>query len=189
MNTASVKTDFSAFSDRELAVVRIEGPGTCRESGRFENLLQEVERRGFRTLVVDLADCPRMDSTFAGALLRLAARVESASVDQAPLRVVLAGARGTVAELLDTLCVSSLLEAVPLPEMDALPQLDIADRNLSKEDIIALSLDGHERLAALNDQNARRFAALLPMLRRELEKAKSTPSESGETGTRPPGDC
>jgi hypothetical protein len=52
-----------------------------------------------------------------------------------------------------------------------LPTLGVPDENLSKEEILRLSLEGHEQLASLNDANARRFAALLPMLRAELEKS------------------
>lgn len=170
MSTTSTHTEFSAFGNRELVVIRVDGPGVCRESGRFENLLLEVERRGYRTLVLDFSGCPRMDSTFAGALLRLAARAGSDATSGAPpaMRVVLAGLTGVVSELLDTLCVTQVLETVPVPRIEDLPAVAVADRDLAKEQIIALSLDGHERLAALSPENERRFAALLPMLRQQV---------------------
>jgi anti-anti-sigma regulatory factor len=170
MSNASSQTDFSAFGNRELVVIRVDGPGVCRESGRFENLLLEVERRGYRTLVLDFSTCPRMDSTFAGALLRLASR---AGTDSAPgsapaMRVVLAGLTGVVSELLDTLCVTRVLETVPVPRVEDLPAVSVVAHDLGKDEIMALSLDGHERLAALSPENERRFAALLPMLRKQV---------------------
>ncbi|MBL9138727.1 MAG: STAS domain-containing protein [Verrucomicrobiales bacterium] len=170
MSNASTQTDFSAFGNRELMVIRVDGPGVCRESGRFENLLLEVERRGYQTLVLDFSACPRMDSTFAGALLRLASRlgVDAANGSSAPMRVVLAGLTGVVSELLDTLCVTRVLETVPVPRTEDLPAVPVVDRDLAKDQIMALSLDGHERLAALTPENERRFAALLPMLRQQV---------------------
>lgn len=184
MSNASPPTDFSAFGNQELAVIRIDGPGVCRESGRFENLLLEVERRGYRTLVLDFSSCPRMDSTFAGALLRLAARAaeESMPGPVPSMRVVLAGLTGVVSELLDTLCVTRVLQTVPVPRVEDLPSVPVQDHDLGKDQIMALSLDGHERLAALSPENARRFAALLPMLRQQVA-SESTDGSSTEGRT------
>lgn len=170
MSNASSPTDFSAFGNRELVVIRVDGPGVCRESGRFENLLLEVERRGYRTLVLDFSACPRMDSTFAGALLRLASRAATESMPGSTpaMRVVLAGLSGVVSELLDTLCVTRVLETVPVPRVEDLPAVPVVAQDLGKDQIMALSLDGHERLAALSPENERRFAALLPMLRQQV---------------------
>ncbi len=175
MNNAGNQTTFSAHAKDDLVVVRVFGPATCRESGRFENLLGTVERRGFGTLVLDLADCPRMDSTFAGALLRLASRAVQVREAGGSFRIVVAGARHPVSDLLDTLCLSEIFESVPLPDVSTLDPMAIEDRDLSREQITALSLDGHERLAALNEENARRFAALLPLLRSELNRLRGGP--------------
>lgn len=175
MSTAPVQTTFSAFADRDLALVRVSGPGTCRDSGRFETLLLEVEKRGFSTLVMDLEDCPRLDSTFAGALLRMAARTVGRAQGPGPSRLVLANPQAQVRELLDTLCVSQFFEQVQIPSVNSLEPMEIPDRDLSKREVMALSLDGHERLAALNDANARRFASLLPLLREELQKPPTDP--------------
>lgn len=157
----------------DLALVRIVGPGICRESGRFENVLVELERRGYPTVVVDLAECPRIDSTFAGAFLRLADRAGAGR------RVLLAGAHGAVAELLDTLLLGDALPTVELPEVegDALRKVEVPDRDLTREEIMSLSLDGHQRLAGLGEANALRFATLLEVLRAQVP-GRSPGSES-----------
>ncbi|MCC6231299.1 MAG: STAS domain-containing protein [Verrucomicrobiales bacterium] len=170
MSTSQSSTQFPAFGNGDLAVVRVEGPGICRESGRFEMLLERLEGGGYATLVLDLSACPRVDSTFAGVLLRLATRVQKLVPGRKPLRVALCGVNGTVGELLETLCVRHRFAEVDPGGLATLKSLSVPDENLSKEGILRLSLEGHEQLASLNDANARRFAALLPMLRAELEK-------------------
>ena len=162
----------------EVAWVRVIGPGICRESGRFEELLRQVEQLGFATLVIELSRCPRMDSTFAGALLRLAARAEAGRPDGRPLRVVLSGATEQVAELLDTLFLDGVFERAELPTPEAVTPLDVEARDLPREQILALSLDGHERLAALSEANARRFGALLSVLREQLAATPHRPPAS-----------
>jgi anti-anti-sigma regulatory factor len=161
---------FSAYGNDELALVRVEGPGVCRDSGRFENLLRAVEARHYRYVVVDLSECPRMDSTFAGALLRLADRTVGSDAGSHSIRVAVAGAHGPVSDLLDTLCLNEVFESVEIPEGESLEALPIKDQDLPRDEIMALSVDSHERLSALNEANRKRFSALLPMLRKELEK-------------------
>lgn len=169
MSNPSGNTTFPVVANRDLAVVRIVGPGVCRESGRFENVLRETERRGYGTLVIDLAECPRIDSTFAGAFLRLAER------EPGHPRVFLAGAQGAVAELIDTLLLGDVLTSVNVPDQQGLQEVAVTDRDLAKSEIMELSLDGHERLAGLNEANARRFAALLSVMRAQVP-APAAPS-------------
>jgi len=160
MNTNPPSTTFPAYADGDRVLVRVVGPGVCREGGRFENLLLDVERRHPRRLLLDLSECPRLDSTFAGAFLRLGERAQAGGFD-----VVIGGAHGAVLDLLDNLCLGDVFRTVDLPAPTSLERLDLADRDLTKEQVIALSLDGHERLAALNPENAARFASLLKVLR------------------------
>lgn len=167
MSLPSPDTAFPVLAKDGLAWVRIVGPGVCREIGRFENLLEELERRGFTGVVIDLTECSRLDSTFAGAFLRLAERAGTGP------RFFLTGARGPVAELLEMLLVSDALPSLDIPERDreAFQDVAVEDRDRSREAILELSLDGHERLAELSDANARRFAALLEMLRAQVPAA------------------
>jgi anti-anti-sigma regulatory factor len=173
MSRASATTHFAAVGNHEIAVLKVDGPGTCRECGRFENLLLDMEKRGFKTLVIDLTDCARLDSTFAGGLLRLATRTAQRAGTADPLRVVIAGASEQVKQLLDTLCLSSVFESVELPDPHSMECLDIDDRDLPLEEIAALSLDSHERLAELDESNKRRFALLIPVLRDELKRLRT----------------
>jgi hypothetical protein len=86
---------------------------------------------------------------------------------------VVAGASEQVRQLLDTLCLSSIFESVELPDPDSMESLAIEDRDLPLEEIAALSLDSHERLAELDETNKRRFALLIPVLRDELKRLRT----------------
>lgn len=185
MSTTSNATEFAAYANGDLALLRVVGPGICRESGRFEVLLGELENRGFGSLVLDLSECPRMDSTFAGALLRLAERERLKQPPSSRRQIAVVGAHDQVVELIDTLWLGDILKSVTLPPTNGLTPLPLAEGNLSREQILALSVDAHERLAALNEANAKRFATLIEMLRSELARLRK-----GEPpGVPPAADC
>ncbi len=167
MNTTP-GTTFPAFAGGDLAWVGVVGSGICKESGRFEILLDQVVLRGFSTLVIELSTCPRMDSTFVGVLLRLAQGPAIPENAGPRIRIVLNRPTAQVRELLDTLCLDQFFEMADLAVPESLGPLQLEDRDLSREEIMALSLDGHERLAAVNAGNAARFAALLGILREQL---------------------
>lgn len=169
MSAPSNDTAFFALASPEVAVLRVVGPGVVRDCGRFENALLGVESLGRNAVVLDLSECPRVDSTFAGVLLRLASRLQERRAQGRPLRVFLAGLKDQVAELLDTLCVSDLFETMALPDAKEVVPVAVEMRDRSREEILALSLDGHERLSELTPENAARFKHLLPLLRGELE--------------------
>ncbi len=167
-------TTFPAFASGDLAWVGVSGPGICKESGRFETLLDQLVLRGYSTLIMDLSSCPRMDSTFVGVLLRLAQGSLIPDGSGPRLRIILNRPTDQVRELLDTLCLDQFFEMADMPVLDGMDQLPLEDRDLSKEEIMALSLDGHERLAAVNAGNAARFANLLGVLRQQLAATSST---------------
>lgn len=170
-------TTFPAFAAGDLAWIGVVGPGICKESGRFETILDQVVLRGYSTLVMDLSSCPRMDSTFVGVLLRLAQGSSIPDGSGPKLRIILNRPTVQVHELLDTLCLDQFFELADLAAPDVMDQLPLQDRDLTKEEIMALSLDGHERLAAVNSGNAARFSTLLGVLRKQLGPA--TPAGAG----------
>ncbi len=182
-NNVANTTSFVALGSGELGLIRVIGPGTCKESGRFENLLRQMEVRGFRMLVVDLSECPRMDSTFAGALLRLANRtVQREAAGRPPLRVAVAGAREPVSTLLETLYLGQIFERVDLPDYGELSGVAFEDRDLSRDEILELSLDSHEQLSALSEENRQRFVHVLKLLRQQLDESRRALGQGASGG-------
>src|SRR5688572_1420040 len=61
-------------SDRTV-LVRVEGKGSFLNSTGLKEFAREMTNRGFREFVVDLQNCPVMDSTFMGTLAGVALRL------------------------------------------------------------------------------------------------------------------
>src|SRR3954447_599569 len=66
--------------------VRVEGKGSFLNSTGLKDFAKEMINRGFREFVVDLKNCPVMDSTFMGTLAGIALRLRE--IGQGQLRVI-----------------------------------------------------------------------------------------------------
>src|SRR5260221_5584242 len=55
--------------------IKVRGKGSFQNSPALKEFAREMFERGHRVFVVDLADCPVMDSTFMGTLAGLALRL------------------------------------------------------------------------------------------------------------------
>src|ERR1700745_3606844 len=56
--------------------VKVEGKGSCLNSGNLREFSREMLNRGYREFVMDLADCAMMDSTFMGTMASVALRLK-----------------------------------------------------------------------------------------------------------------
>src|SRR3954462_7442485 len=75
----------SIFADPESGPtvwIRVEGKGTFQNSPGLKEFSRQMMDRGRRDFVVDLANCPAMDSTFMGTLAGLALRLREAGNGQ-----------------------------------------------------------------------------------------------------------
>jgi anti-sigma B factor antagonist len=50
--------------------IRVRGNGSSTNSTALKDFAKEMIQRGAREFIVDLCDCPAMDSTFMGTLAR-----------------------------------------------------------------------------------------------------------------------
>src|SRR6516164_6884463 len=71
--------------------VKVEGKGSFLNSANLKEFTREMLDRGYREFVVDLADCPMMDSTFMGTLATVALRLRE--LGKGHLKVVHCGNR------------------------------------------------------------------------------------------------
>src|SRR4026207_471676 len=71
--------------DRTVCV-RVEGKGSFLNSTGLKEFAKEMTNRGFREFIVDLRNCPVMDSTFMGTLTGIALRL--GELGQGGLRVI-----------------------------------------------------------------------------------------------------
>jgi len=123
--------------------------------------------RGFREFVVDLKNCPVMDSTFMGTLAGVALRLRE--LGQGHLKVVNLNERNQDLltnlglDQLFTIGVSPQESPVTQPAQEALPATPAG-----KEEQTRTMLEAHEAVVEANPENAAKFKDVLEFLKQDL---------------------
>ncbi len=156
--------------------IRLTGRATFLNSPAVKGFCESRIAAGDTLLVVDLAACTGMDSTFMGCLAGIATRISS----QAGGRLQIAEPGERNRRSLEDLGLDFLMDIDPasalwremLPEirsgLDEPQGLACLGRIQQARHV----LDAHRTLAGINEQNARGFSGVVSQLERELE-AKS----------------
>jgi anti-anti-sigma regulatory factor len=150
-------------------VLKIQGRATIRESTAMQSFAKQALADGRGRLVVDLAHCESLDSTFQGCLLSLARRYGQASDRRFALGAPSAAARAA-------LTASQLMHLLPIVEPAPTPIGAMADLCVEEVDSHALGehiLDCHRRLAEV-DHAGGKFRRVIEQLERELQAGKSS---------------
>ncbi len=152
-------------ADRTV-LVRVEGKGTFLNSTGLKEFAKEMTNRGFRDFVVDLKNCPVMDSTFMGILAFVAMRLRK--LGSGEMRAINLNERNR-----DLLCNLGLDQLFTISTADELPcaqplPLDAADKKTQKQTM----LEAHEAVIAANPANAAKFKDVLDYLKQDLPPAQ-----------------
>ena len=126
--------------------------------------------RCHRVFVVDLADCPVMDSTFMGTLAGLALRLRES--ENGSLLVCNVNERN--ADLLRNLGLNNLFTVES--KADAADQAEStlsSDGSLSRLDHAACMIEAHEALVDADPENFARFKDVLEYLKQDLRAGAS----------------
>ncbi len=129
---------------------------------------QKLIAAGHTQVVVDLTDCPAVDSTFIGVLIFLTKAVQAASP---PGRVMLVGLCDLVRNQIDSL---GVLGRFTLGDRSAALGA-FQDLPLSRPDRVQttrLALDAHRELVEANAGNAERFCDVIELLEQDLRRQK-----------------
>ena len=153
--------------------VRVEGKGSFLNSTGLKEFAKEMTNRGFRDFVVDLKNCPVMDSTFMGTLAGLALRLRE--LGQGRLQVVNLNDRNR--DLLANLGLDQLftIEDRPLAESPAWnEQQKVIEEgaNAGKAERAQTMLEAHEACVKANPENATKFKDVLEYLKQDLRLAR-----------------
>ena len=139
---------------------------------------------GEKLLVVDLADCTGMDSTFMGTLAGMAARLSA--LDDGRLQIAEPGDRNR--RSLEDLGLDFLIEIDP-PSAVWRGNVDTIRGGLQplrqQTDPGRLQrtrhvLEAHQTLSGINDKNARGFAGVVGTLEKELAEKEKLANGGGE---------
>jgi anti-anti-sigma regulatory factor len=162
-------------------VARIEGWGTMRESPLLQEFACECLEGDPVPLVVDLADCTYLDSTFLGCLVGLHRRF---SRDGAPQFLVAASAaqRQRLLAPLQLHQILKLIDEAPPEAGDWLtlcPADQAAPANGPRQAGRHI-LECHRRLAEMGGENEAVFAPIVAQLAYELQERATTAKAIGE---------
>lgn len=153
--------------------IRCEGKGSFLVSPQVKEYAERCIAAGCRRVVVDLAECSGMDSTFMGTLAGLAARLST----QPEGRLQIADASERNRRSLEDLGLDFLLDINPPAAVwrghadEARGALEPFATAGAGEDAQARHvLDAHRTLADQSQENARKFAGVIDLLESELAK-------------------
>ena len=162
--------------NQKVVCIRVQGKGSFQNSTGIKQFATAMIHRGHRNFVVDLADCPVMDSTFMGTLTGVALRLRE--IGQGEVHVINSNARNT--DLLAGLGLDQILsldsasadEGMYHPvEEDALtlsPE-QAADKKATTETMIA----AHQALVDADPENFCKFKDVIDYLRQDIHQQES----------------
>ncbi len=149
----------------QIVWVRVKGNGSSRNSTALRDFAKEMIHRGAREFIVDLCDCPMMDSTFMGTLAAI-----SLSLGEGCLSVVNLNERN--GESLRSLGLDQIFNlSVSAKKRDG-QALAIPD----EEDRIARArtmLEAHEALIKTAPESLSKFKDVVQYLEEELHMSRS----------------
>jgi anti-sigma B factor antagonist len=151
--------------------VKVRGKGSFQNSPALKEFAREMFERGHRAFVVDLADCPVMDSTFMGTLAGLALRLRESGGGS--LLVYNVNERNS--DLLRNLGLNNLFAVESKTDLaDQTAESTLSpDDNLSRLDHAACMIEAHEALVDADPENFARFKDVLEYLKQDLRAGAS----------------
>lgn len=170
----------AAFTD-DAALIRVTGRGTFRVAPAFRQAIQAAGGANVPLLIVDLAECTTMDSTFMGAI----ASVGLAGRNNPATRAVFINVSATLLALLKGLGVDRILCIYPTDSLPAeianlsgmAADLQFVDAATpSKREAAVMMYDAHETLTRVHPENMQKFQHVLACLQRDIKKT-TTPGD------------
>ena len=155
--------------------IRVEGKGSFQNSQGLKEFATLMITRGSNQFIIDLENCPVMDSTFMGTLVGIKKSLVADNKNN--LEIINANSRNT--QLLVSLGIDLLLKLDT--DGNAWPEirnkisnhiqngqyLDIAE--MSKEENIQQSLEAHQNLSNADKNNVPRFKDVIHFLEQETQ--------------------
>jgi anti-anti-sigma factor len=158
------------FADTESGPeiwIRIEGKGTFQNSPALKEFSRKMIDEGRRCFVVDLKNCPAMDSTFMGTLAGLAIRLRDTGTGE--LWVVNRNERNT--ELLAGLGLDPLFSDNPLPATHHGDCKEAIHHAADKATTREVMHEAHAACIAMDPRNADKFKDVIEHLNASAAKA------------------
>ena len=168
----SIPSSILVGTTNKIVWIKVEGKGSFLNSAGVKEFSKEMVNRGHREFVVDLRNCPVMDSTFMGTLAMIALRLRE--IGQGNLHVINLNERNH--DLLSNLGLDQLFSMDACGVKDGGPALRNAldpaaaagDRTTQAETM----LEAHEALVEVDPENLTKFKDVLEYLKQDLHRAE-----------------
>ncbi len=168
----SIPSSILVGTAHKIVWIKVEGKGSFLNSAGVKEFAKEMVNRGHREFVVDLRNCPVMDSTFMGTLAMIALRLRE--IGQGNLHVVNLNERNH--DLLTNLGLDQLFsmdacgvrEGGPAVRNTLPPTVTSADHTAQAENM----LEAHEALVEADPENLTKFKDVLDYLKQDLHRAE-----------------
>lgn len=147
--------------------IRVEGKGSFQNSAALKDFSRKMLDEGRRQFIVDLKNCPSMDSTFMGTLAGLAMRLRK--TEEGNLWVLNRNERN--ADLLAGLGLDVLFSDRPLPARLGGGSAEAVHHPADKASTREAMQDAHAACVAVDPQNEEKFKDVLEYLRASAAKA------------------
>ena len=151
--------------------VRVEGKGTFLNSTGLKEFSKEMINRGHRDFVVDLRNCPLMDSTFMGTLAAIGLALRG--LGSGELRAINLNERNR--DLLTNLGLDQLFTLggdEPPAAAAVVPQKPLDDAPADKVTQAQTMLAAHEACVEADSANAAKFKDVIEYLKQDLHVAR-----------------
>ncbi len=168
----SIPSSILVGTTNKIVWIKVEGKGSFLNSAGVKEFAKEMVNRGHREFVVDLRNCPVMDSTFMGTLAMIALRLRE--IGQGSLHVVNLNERNH--DLLTNLGLDQLFsmdacgvkEGGPAVRNSLPPAAAATDQTAQARNM----LEAHEALVEADPENLTKFKDVLEYLKQDLHRAE-----------------
>ena len=162
--------------NQKVVCIRVQGKGSFQNSTGIKQFATAMIHRGHRNFVVDLADCPVMDSTFMGTLTGVALRLRE--IGQGEVHVINSNARNTdllaglgldqILSLDNASADEGLYHSVDEESLSLSPE-QAADKKATTETMIA----AHQALVDADPENFCKFKDVIDYLKQDIHQQES----------------
>jgi anti-anti-sigma factor len=158
------------------AIIRVIGRGSFKNSTALKDFSSHAVEQGILVLILDMAACAGMDSTFMGVLAGLALRLEKNGGS-----VELANLNERMTALIATLGLDLVVRAHPPggapPELAPLleaetDQASIREAEFPHARTAETMLEAHETLVRISPDNLPKFRDVIEYLREDVQKLR-----------------
>jgi anti-anti-sigma factor len=161
--------DLQAAIAGDKVFIRVTGRGSFKISATLKQFIAEItSKQPVSTVVLDLAECVGMDSTFMGVLAGLSGRLKQ---NGQTLELINLSDKNT--QLLATLGVDQVIAHYSHSHGHELPgrlTQSLPAASATKKDLAETALQAHETLVVLSEENRPRFKRVIEYLKADVDR-------------------